>query len=242
MPHVGARAMPTLWTHTLCPYAHRASLALAEKGLEPRAFERHVDLSAKPDALFRVNPRGLVPVLECEDGEIITESSTIIVAVDERFGERRSLTRGRRDEILEFARGADASGDGFVRAGLSFVGGWGFRQGMPRREQIETFQRSVLALDRRLRESQGDYLFGADVSLADISIWPFAERFQLAMREFQGYDIAEGAEYFAVWLAAMSARDSVRQLRTDEDALLQSWRRTMRLDYFDYETASRQSP
>lgn len=234
---------PTLWTHTLCPYAHRASLALCEKGLRPRAFERHVDLSDKPKDLFRVNPRGLVPALECEDGEIVTESSRIIVVVDERFGERRSLTRGPRDEILEFARDADAAGGGFVSSGLSFVGGgWGIRRGMPRQRQVETFQRSVRALDDRLRGSEGNYLFGADVSLADISIWPFAERFQLAMREFQGYDIAEGAEYFAAWLTAMSARDSVRSLRPDDEALLQSWRRTMRLDYFDYETASRESP
>jgi hypothetical protein len=82
----------------------------------------------------------------------------------------------------------------------------------------------------------------ARASIVQRSTWPFAERFQLAMREFQGYDIAEGAEYFAAWLTAMSARDSVRSLRPDDEALLRSWRRTMRLDYFDYETASRESP
>ena len=113
---------------------------------------------------------------------------------------------------------------------------------MPRASQIEEFEKTVKSLDALLRSSGGDYFFGSTVSLADIAIYPFAERFQLAMREFQGYDIAEGAEYFAAWLTAMSARDSVRSLRPDDEALLRSWRRTMRLDYFDYETASRESP
>jgi len=95
-----------------------------------------------------------------------------------------------------------------------------------------------------LQSSGGEFLFGPEPSLADIAVYPFAERFQLAMREFQGYDIgtAQGAEAFVVWMASMAARDSVKLLRPDDEKLLTSWRRTSRLDYFDYETASREEP
>lgn len=87
-------------------------------------------------------------------------------------------------------------------------------------------------------------MFGSTVSLADIVIYPFAERFQLACREFQGYELgeAQNAEAFVVWLAMMAARDSVKALRPNDEKLLASWRRTERLDYFDYETADRENP
>lgn len=247
-PHTETLVMspPTikLFTHSLCPYAHRASLALCEKGLQPEAFESHIDLSNKPKEFLRLNPRGLVPAMQIDDGEIMTESSNIIVHIDEIL-DRGSLTQGAaRDEILEFVSEADRHG-GFISSGLSFVGGgWGFRRGMPRASQVEQFEKTIAGLDTLLRSSGGDYLFGSTVSLADIVIYPFAERFQLACREFQGYELgeAQNAEAFVVWLAMMAARDSVKALRPNDEKLLASWRRTERLDYFDYETADRENP
>ena len=44
------------------------------------------------------------------------------------------------------------------------------------------------------------------------------------------------------WSAAMRDLDSTVALRPNEDALLAAWRRTMRLDYFDYETADVDKP
>lgn len=237
----------TLYTHTLCPYAHRAAIALCEKGLKPGEFERQIDLSNKPQSFLRVNPRGLVPALE-HDGKVVTESLRIIAYVDEMGTlpcERGSLTRaGPRDEILEFVDACDGYG-GFISAGLSFVGGgWGFKRGAPRPSTQEHLEAEVSRLDSLLQSSGGEFLFGPEPSLADIAVFPFAERFQLAMREFQGYDLgdAQGAEAFVVWMAAMAARDSVKLLRPDDEKLLASWRRTSRLDYFDYETASREEP
>ena len=79
---------------------------------------------------------------------------------------------------------------------------------MPRASQIEQFEKTVKSLDALLRSSGGDYFFGSTVSLADIAIYPFAERFQLACREFQGYELgeAQNADAFVLWLATMAAR------------------------------------
>lgn len=235
----------TLYTHTLCPYAHRASLALVEKGLSPKEFERHVDLSAKPAWFLRACPRGLVPAMSLDDGDVITESLRIITVVDDVF-DRGSLTSrvGPREEILDFVKDADAYG-GFISSGLSFIGGgWSIRGVQPRSSVIDGLERNVARLDSLCASSGGDFLFGSSPSIADIAIYPFAERFQLAMREFQGYELGEsqGAQAFVVWLAAMAARDSAKALRPNDKELLESWRRTGRLDYFDYETADRESP
>ena len=51
-----------------------------------------------------------------------------------------------------------------------------------------------------------------------------------------------GGSFFAGWLTAMAAHESVAALRPDDAALLASWRRTKRLDYFDYETADVDNP
>lgn len=61
----------TLYTSYLCPWAHRAQIALKELGLP---FETvHIDLSVPRTAEYlKINPRGLVPTIDY-NGDIITE-------------------------------------------------------------------------------------------------------------------------------------------------------------------------
>ena len=56
-----APAVLQLVSHPLCPYVHRATAMLLEKGVP---FDvRYVDLRAKPDWFLELSPRGKVPVL-----------------------------------------------------------------------------------------------------------------------------------------------------------------------------------
>jgi len=246
-----------LYTHTLCPYAHRASLCALEKmkmtmadaPLSPSSFEVHVDLSDKPREFLEKCPRGLVPALELGDGRIVTESVRIMHALDAMdFGVEAPSLGGAREDVEAFTSSCDAYGE-FVSAGLEFVGGgWGLVRRMPRPATVEKLERAVRNLDAMISRANGAYLFGAELTVADLAIYPFAERFQLAMREFQdGYELGASqsdgeANHFMCWLAEMRRRDSARALRPDDEKLLASWRRTGRLDYFDYETASREHP
>ncbi len=66
--------VPTLYVHTLCPYAERAFLALLEKGTHFTLV--HIDLSSKPSWYRQVNPRGLVPAVEYK-GAVHVESLDI---------------------------------------------------------------------------------------------------------------------------------------------------------------------
>lgn len=64
-----------LYTNHICPWAHRAHIALAELGLPFK--EEIIDLSTpRTDAYLKVNPRGLVPSLSY-DGQILTESAVV---------------------------------------------------------------------------------------------------------------------------------------------------------------------
>lgn len=66
----------TLYTSQLCPWAHRAQIALRELSL-PFSTEL-VDLATPRTASYlAINPRGLVPSLDY-NGTILTESGTVV--------------------------------------------------------------------------------------------------------------------------------------------------------------------
>jgi glutathione S-transferase len=92
-----------LISHALCPYAQRAAIVLAEKGV---LFERRdVDLSAKPDWFRAVSPLGKTPVLVV-DGAPIFESAVICEYLDETIAPRLhpsdALDRARHRAWIEF--------------------------------------------------------------------------------------------------------------------------------------------
>ncbi|RAL12654.1 glutathione S-transferase family protein [Aspergillus homomorphus CBS 101889] len=65
----------TLYTNRLCPWAHRAHIALIELGLDYEEVTIDLDTPREPWYL-EINPRGLVPALSY-DGTIILESAII---------------------------------------------------------------------------------------------------------------------------------------------------------------------
>ncbi|TNV76667.1 hypothetical protein FGO68_gene10363 [Halteria grandinella] len=73
---------PRLYTHILCPFAERARIALAAKGVQYQTV--NVDLDKKTSWHAAING-GVVPFLEIPDGTIITESKIIMEFVEEAF-------------------------------------------------------------------------------------------------------------------------------------------------------------
>ena len=77
--------MPTLYTAERCPYAARARIALAEKGIAYDAVE--IDLDDRPAWLYAKNPLGRVPVYEEDGGFVLPESEVIMEYLEERYPE-----------------------------------------------------------------------------------------------------------------------------------------------------------
>ena len=239
----GDEAFLEFYTHSLCPYAHRVSLCLAEKAVTHH--RHHIDLSNKPGWYLKLNRRGLVPAVGLPSGEVLTESIDLCWWLEENFQtsddhqhqhHHPSLVPADAGKEGEMRRLIDGFDGGFISAGLQYVGGgWGFSRGPPGERQASRMAsevelvRAVIAANGR-----GPYLMGADITLADLVLYPFAERFELAMREFQGYELGDMAaggaggrddeNLFAGWLRAMAERESCKSLRPDDDALLASWR------------------
>jgi glutathione S-transferase len=189
--------VPTLYTADRCPYAARARIALAEKGIAYDAVE--LDLDDRPAWIYEKNPLGTVPVYEEDEGLVLPESLVIMEYLEERFPEpalwpadpaERALGRlwlDRFDDRLGDAYYAARRGDG--------------------REQLDA---RLAELDRALEEQP--WLSGREYGLADIGYVPWIlrglERFELEL----GPSVSD-------WLVRCSARPAVAEERAVVAAL-----------------------
>jgi glutathione S-transferase len=77
--------VPTLYTADRCPYAARARIALAEKGIAYDAVE--IDLDDRPALIYEKNTLGRVPVYEEDEGLLLPESEVIMEYLEQRYPE-----------------------------------------------------------------------------------------------------------------------------------------------------------
>jgi glutathione S-transferase len=179
--------VPTLYTADRCPYAARARIVLAEKGLAYEAVE--IDLDDRPAWLYEKNPLGRVPVYEEDGGLVLPESRVIMEYLDERYPEpplwpadpaERALGR------LWLERFDDRLGDAY----------YALRRGGSREE----LDARLAELDRTLEGRR--YLAGREYGLADIGYVPWI------LRALERFGVELGPA-LADWLERVSARPAV---------------------------------
>jgi glutathione S-transferase len=181
----------TLYTAERCPYAARARITLAEKGLDYDAVE--IDLGDRPAWLYEKNPLGRVPVYEEDGGFVLPESEVIMEYVEERYPEpplwpadpaERALGR------LWIQRFDDRLGDAYYAVRREVEGA---------REELDA---KLAQLDEVL-EGQ-PYLTGREYGLADIGYVPWllraTERLDVHLDSFPA---------LADWLERLAARPAV---------------------------------
>jgi glutathione S-transferase len=189
--------VPTLYTADRCPYAARARIALAEKGIAYDAVE--IDLDDRPAWIYEKNALGRVPVWEEDEGLCLPESVVIMEYLEERFPEpalwpadpaERALGRlrvERFDKRLGDAYYAARRGDG--------------------REELDA---RLADLERALEEQP--WLTGRQYGLADIAYLPWILR---GLERF-GLELAPAT---ADWLERCSERPAIAQERSVVSAL-----------------------
>ena len=181
--------MPTLYTAERCPYAARARITLAEKGIAYDAVE--IDLADRPAWLYEKNPLGKVPVYEEDEGLVLPESEVIMEYLEERFPEPALWPADPAERALGrlwLQRFADRLGKAYYEA----------RRGDGRDE----LDARLGELDRAL-EAQ-PYLTGREYGLADIGYVPWI----LRARANLGVDL-ESFPAVEAWLARLIERPGV---------------------------------
>jgi len=189
--------VPTLYTADRCPYAARARIVLAEKGIAYEAIE--IDLDDRPAWIYEKNATGRVPVYEEDEGLVLPESEVIMEYLEERYPEPALLPADPAERALArlwLQRFDDRLGDDYYAA----------RRGDGR----EGLDRRLKELERAL-EAQ-PYLSGREFGLADIGYVPWILR---GLERF-GFDLGPAT---AVWLERCSQHPGVAAERAVVSAL-----------------------
>jgi glutathione S-transferase len=171
-------------------------IALHEAGL---AFDRiRVDLRTKRTEdggdFNEVNPKGYVPALVLDDGQLLTENVAILALVAERAPELApdgELGRIRLIEMLAFIS---------TELHKTFVRAFFPTSDAEKQAAEDAIRKRLGFLADRL---QGDYLFGSAASVADAYLYVM-----LRWAGMQGIEVPEPLSAFA---RRMEARPAVRQ-------------------------------
>jgi len=180
----------TLYNAARCPYAARARIVLAEKGLEVETVE--IDLSDRPAWLYDKNPAGRVPVIEEDGGDPLPESVVIMEFLEERYPEPALLPADPADRAairLLIFRDKDLTDPYYaLRRGEDGA-----------REELAAV---LTRFDSMLAERP--YLGGMEYSLADIALVPWF----LRARDMLGVEL-DGWPSLVDWLGRLEERPAI---------------------------------
>eukprot|EP00246_Nothoceros_aenigmaticus_P007575 TRINITY_DN21484_c0_g1_i1.p1 TRINITY_DN21484_c0_g1~~TRINITY_DN21484_c0_g1_i1.p1 ORF type:complete len:217 (+),score=40.12 TRINITY_DN21484_c0_g1_i1:70-720(+) len=168
----------------------RVRLAMAFKGLNYEYRAVNIVKGEQFDKGFlKLNPLGLVPVLEVE-GALIADSIAILEFLEERYPDRRPLLPKNltlRAAVRQFVA---AISSGIQPYQNLRVGSW-VEDRLGAEERLRWVQLWIATgfktLEEIAKSSAGKYCFGNDVTLADVALIPqlaSADRFKLDMSEF----------------------------------------------------------
>ena len=194
--HRGVMVDPILYSFRRCPYAMRARLALAISDV--RYELREVRLSAKPEAMLSISPKGTVPVLRTTDGAVIEQSLAIM---------RWALSlRDPDDWRARDDPGLIARNDGDFKHHLDRYK-YADRHGSDAAAHRDHGLLFLRELDARLAST--GQLAGIRMGIADAAIMPFVRQFAAVDREW--FDTLT-LPHLQAWLAAHLASDLFRRI------------------------------
>ena len=160
--------LPILYSFRRCPYAMRARMVLLHSKIQCEI--REIKLSNKPKEMLAISPKGTVPVLILENGDILDESLDVMLWAIEQ-GNLRNLFNLGKKEILDLIKINDGEfKDAIDRYKYSSL--------YPEKPMIEYRKMGELFLEKiESYLEKNKFIFGKNISLADLAIFPFIRQF-----------------------------------------------------------------
>jgi len=190
-----------LISYTLCPYVHRATTVLHEKGVPFRID--YVDLENKPDWFLALSPRGKVPLVVVDDATPLFESAVINEFIDETYPTPRllpddALARAQHRAWIEVAN------DLFVAEFKTVFGSTTKEDYEAARSQLEG------VLDRFETFLRGPFFAGENFGLVDAAAAPALYRLVL-LEEKKGFRVLDPKRFPKTrdWARRLADRPSV---------------------------------
>lgn len=178
----------------ICPFAHRAWWALNEKELSKEVDYIHVELGENKPKWYgeHFNPAATVPCMYV-DGRPVFESAILVEFLEEKYP-------GKGARLMPVDPVERAAVRVFTQA-IDVKPIYVFLMNTDRDKDAEC----AAAMDAMLtkleaayaKQSSGPFFTGADISMADISLLPFFDRFAMALKHYRNYEFwgADGQRF-----------------------------------------------
>ena len=193
--------------HAWCPYCQKIWLWLEEKQIPYRIKKVTMFCyGTKEEWYKRIVPSGMLPVLEL-DGQIITESDDILIALEQAFG---ALKYGMKEPQVLTLRKLERL---LFRAWCGWLCYPAMMPGADKRNR-EQFTTVVKIVEDALVQTDSPY-FLDDFSTADTIFTPYVERMNASLYYYKGYSLREENPRFSAWFDAMETRSTYRGTQSD---------------------------
>ena len=206
---------PKLWTAQVCPYAHRARIAMYHKDVEYEKVE--VDLLNKPEGLFKVNPNALVPVIE-DQGHIIYESAICVQYIDEMWQSKSGKDLIPKDPAARAK--ANIWMDFLGRKIVPFY--YQIIRGGEQAEEAKTKFLDGIKTFIAAMANPGPFFMGEEFGVVEVSFAPFANRF-IVCKEVAQFEIPSTDEFkrYHTWWEAVQKHPTYQATRVDDNYLVE---------------------
>ncbi|XP_075204655.1 glutathione S-transferase omega-1-like isoform X2 [Anomaloglossus baeobatrachus] len=199
-----------LYSMRFCPFAQRARLVLAAKGIKHEIV--NINLKNKPDWFFEKSPLGLVPSIETSDGKIIYESPIVCDYLDEVFPKNKltpadPYEKAQQKILLEKFSVVTAALYKVMHAK---------KENTDATEVKAQFFEKYQKLEEALTKRNSPYFGGESVSMIDYMIWPWFERFTL----FDALEFLEKTPLVNAWYERMLQDPAVKETFTEPEVLV----------------------
>ena len=169
---IDAQTLPILYSFRRCPYAIRARLALVH--CQTPVALREIVLKHKPEHMLEHSPKGTVPVLITQEGQVIDESLDVMYWAIAESGDKvwwTELSEEKQQASLALIDENDGSFKHYLDR-YKYFDRFPEATQLEYREQAEKF---LAKLECMLK--MNPYLLGANATLADVAIFPFIRQF-----------------------------------------------------------------
>ena len=193
--------------HAWCPYCQKIWLWLEEKQIPYRIEKVTMFCYGKKESWYKQKvPSGMLPAVEL-DGQIITESDDILIALERVFG---VLYLGMQDPRITPLRQLERL---LFRAWCSWLCYRAFIPGQEKGNR-QQFIKIVALVEEALGNTPGAY-FLEEFSTADIIFTPYVERMNASLYYYKGYSLREENPRLSAWFDGMETRDTYRGTQSD---------------------------
>lgn len=193
--------------HAWCPYCQKLWLWLEEKQIPYRISKVTMFCYGDKERWYKQKvPSGMLPAVEL-DGQIITESDDILLALEQVFG---TLGPGMQSpQVLPLRRLERL----LFRAWCAWLC-YPTRSAREDQRSREQFVAVLYEVEEALGQTPGPY-FLEEFGTADVVFTPYVERMNASLYYYKGYSLRDESPRLAAWFDGLESRQTYRGTQSD---------------------------